>query len=169
MRLTIILFLAVFTFQISDIAPVRRPAAVKTCCGRAICSCKHAKGAACGYRALLEKARDIAAGQHCHLKAKPAMETLHCRMKAKSAPVQEEEVIAPDEQAQAAASFSKAPCHRSSGKSFSVNVCRDMENPVIQEIPLFQKSDFLFPYDFLLPPSMLSRGIERPPQSAFLF
>ena len=45
-----IILAAVFTFQILDIPPVRNAFNAKTCCGRTICSCSHAKGSDCPFR-----------------------------------------------------------------------------------------------------------------------
>lgn len=169
MRFAIIFLLTAFTFQVSDIAPVYRPAVVKTCCGRPVCLCKHAKGANCDYRAAL--ARMMKQSVHCHLKAKPVVQPQaklpHCHMKAKNIPSAEK--LVSDYQAEETMSFSKAPCHRSSGKTPAQGVCRDMENFPVAETTAFKQIDFLFPHTLPALPSADSRAFERPPKLIPLF
>ncbi len=46
----VILMAALFAFQSFDVPPARNAANPKTCCGRAVCLCSHAKGAHCPFR-----------------------------------------------------------------------------------------------------------------------
>lgn len=70
----IALFTAVFTFQVLDVPVFLGKQNPKTCCGRVICQCTHAKGAFCPFKksqkAVLPPAAETA-HKHCHLPAKP--------------------------------------------------------------------------------------------------
>ncbi len=46
----VVLMTALFSFQAFDIPPARNAVNPKTCCGRAVCMCSHAKGARCHFR-----------------------------------------------------------------------------------------------------------------------
>ena len=46
----VIFMTALFLFQSFDVPPPRNAANPKTCCGRAVCMCSHAKGAHCPFR-----------------------------------------------------------------------------------------------------------------------
>ena len=55
MRIAALLIIAIFTFQILDVPPLPDRPNPKTCCGRAVCLCGHAKGALCPFHKTAEK------------------------------------------------------------------------------------------------------------------
>lgn len=46
----VIFMAALFSFQVLDIPPARNAVNSKTCCGKTVCMCSHAKGAHCPIR-----------------------------------------------------------------------------------------------------------------------
>jgi len=159
----VMLLAGIFTIQIFDIPPSRNMSNPHTCCGRAICMCKHAKGAQCPFRHgmsddsnMIQRVGEskvvapVASHKSCHLN-----KTESPKMPQAAAP----------SKAVGGFAFTKAPCATDAPKSV---------------LPQYSK-DFLFPASsgkFLLMPQgtipvssfdalllLREHGIYRPPRS----
>ncbi len=68
MRTSVLILLVIFNVQVFDVPPVLKVSNPKTCCGRAVCLCRHAKGEFCAIRNGQNQERQQAALHHksCH-------------------------------------------------------------------------------------------------------
>ncbi len=106
------LFLAgAFAFQTFDIPPVRNALNPKTCCGRPVCLCKHAKDAVCPFR--YEREQELKVHESCHLHGNKSKDAF-----LKDS--QEDEQSTPK-----GINFAKAPCHSETPKSVLPGYCKD--------------------------------------------
>ena len=160
MRTFAFFILTVFSFQILDVPPlgVYRP---KTCCGRAICACQHAKGALCTFRFSGRDdpapTRNAGAGgmhAHCHL----AQNT-----KAAGAASPQTVKAAPAKKMPGMRLLTQAPCHTNSPKTTLLGSARDFEAGAKTLVSPDLRVQFLPVALRNAPLRKASRRIDRPP------
>lgn len=106
MKLSVLFLACLFALQITDIPPRPLTENPKTCCGRVICACTHARGARCDFRARKPASEH---GAHC---------AMHSAKPAPADSVSEKKVSAIIQKIKTARRiFGKAPCHRDTPKS----------------------------------------------------
>lgn len=146
----IALFTAVFTFQVLDVPVFLGKQNPKTCCGRVICQCTHAKGAFCPFKKSEKTVLPPASGtahKHCHLPAKQDTRKIET---GTPSPVR---------------GWTKAPCASDAPKSTLPGYSRDSILPVA-EIPLqILRAEKIPPHFFqqLYPVDLPS--LKRPPKA----
>lgn len=148
------LLAGLFAFQILDVPPPAAYKNSKTCCGRVICLCKHAKGAACDFK----KKPALPAAET----PKPAMHG-HCAMKKQTPAPEAVEVPL----SQGAATFTKAPCSSHAPASVLPRTFKDylFVFAFSPETTLFLDYEPAF-YQETLPLTPV-KGIEHPPRTFF--
>jgi len=156
MRISVLLILAIFVFQTFDIPPSRNMPNPKTCCGRAVCMCKHEKGAFCPFRHglpedLNENEIQKANLQHksCHLhKAAEAVKTQKIK---DSFPI-------------TGFAFTKAPCASDAPKTVLPEYSKDFLFPTSSGHFVLAKQGSVPFSSFNALPLLREQGIERPPR-----
>lgn len=154
--------LGIFTFQIFDIPPRRNIANPQTCCGRAICMCKHAKGGFCPFRHGLGDDVDAKLGG---VKKTPAPVGPH-----KSCHLHKTESTKPSPTVKSSKptdrfTFTKAPCAANAPKSVLPQYSKDFLFPASSgKFLLMQQGTIsVSSFDALL--LLGEHGIYRPPRS----
>ena len=143
MRLLPLLLLAVFTFQILDLPAPANRSNPKTCCGRAVCLCKHEKGALCPFRHGMKAAEEKGQDGYCRL---------HANQKKNQIP-------------DSGVLFTKAPCAGESPKAAaSFGYSRDFNLVPRGEYPFNAQREFLASPVFPVPGLIEPQGIDRPPR-----
>ncbi len=160
LNLALVIVTAAFAFQTVDYLPVHSEPGVhaKTCCGRAVCTCKHAKGAFCPMRGKMNvkssHADQESGSQHtgmkkaCHFKA-AKQETLSASVKLpKGAQV-----------------FTSAPCAADTPKTLLPQYAKDFFFPVSSETARLINEEAISLDAFLTLPLPRGQGIDHPPRN----
>ncbi len=144
MRTFAFLLLAIFTLQTFDLPPVRQGHNAKTCCGRAICLCKHAKDAQCPFHHKIKSAKPS-----CHLHKENTEKAVQPIKESKS----KDRFV-----------FSKAPCASDAPKSIVPGYSKDFIFP--SSAPRFRLNaqNFHRAQTSNALPFIQGRGIYRPPK-----
>ena len=155
-QFTLYFLTAVFAFQTVDFLPARHGVHAKTCCGRTVCQCKHAKGAFCPMRAAMN-------AKHAH--AQPDV-SAHgakkaCHFSGGHAKAKQPIPALP----KGTCVFSSAPCATDTPQSLLPQYAKDFFVPLTvgnfhaaNEEPVLLNSRF----DLPLP---RAQGIDHPPRS----
>lgn len=152
MKLFTLSLLMIFSFQILDIPPMRNAPNPKTCCGRPICLCTHAKGAFCSFRAQKMKQEHPIAQKHCHL-PKPAGKQV-----AKNTEHPKAAFPQP-------ISFSKAPCHTDAPKTAMIRGSfQDFDVLPLKGFSVHFNQEFLFLPSLKYPKLISVSAIDHPPK-----
>jgi hypothetical protein len=141
MRILAFVLLASFTAQVMDIPPARAMPHSKTCCGRSICSCQHAKGALCPLRHKAPRV-ETSAHKSCHLK----------KAKVKTAPLPQGPV------------FASGPCASGVPKMHLPQYAKDFLSVPSTAPPVLIQKEIIPDFSFARPPAFSGRGIEYPPR-----
>jgi len=161
MRVSVLFLLAIFVFQIVEIPPPQGAVNPKTCCGRTVCLCTHAKGAFCPLKHKTQKRtqqlKESNHRRHCHLEVS---QNIHDTGSDAIQPSRETSRTFP--------MFKKAPCHRDAPKTTLAGTSREFilasnAGPFlkdrIENLPLSY---------FQFSPLLQSKKIDHPPKSSFL-
>lgn len=145
-------------FALSSVSAVPFPVSKnpKTCCGRSVCMCTHAKGERCPFKHGGEKAaKQDKPSCHLNSKMKSGHDSHHVDQ-VKKAP-------------ESTSRFRAAPCHSSNPESTAPNTTKDFLADA--RVPLFEilTSGPFKPSSNLFPPSIFSEKIKHPPRFVLLF
>jgi len=151
MRAAIFLFLTIFTVQIMDVPPVLQHSNPKTCCGRTICACKHAKGAFCPFRHGLHEGsgQKEVSRKSCHLHGHEAEAVSH-----------EVTGRGPTE----GLVFSKAPCSSDIPKVDLPLYSKEFVGAGLSEHFMLFKQGRVPAFSSHALPLLRAHGLERPPR-----
>lgn len=161
MRLFILVFVVLFSLQLLDVPPVRQINNPKTCCGRVVCSCKHAKGAFCPIKHKKQLQLKVVTlneipKSHCHLPVVKSTEYLPGKSDVKQSSRPER-------------LLSKAPCASDTSKTVVPGGLRDFD--FVSKYASFSSPSMQFiPHNALAMPILIrSTGIDRPPRFLLSF
>ncbi len=145
------LFLAaIFTFQTFDIPPIRNALNPKTCCGRPVCLCTHAKGDPCPFR--YEREQELQAREHCHLPGN------------KSNAVSSNDSHAGEQSIPKGINFAKGPCHSDASKSVLPEYSKDFLFSISPTDFYLKRLEFFSVSCFRAWPLIREQGIDHPPR-----
>lgn len=161
MRLFILALIAMLSVQLLDMPPARSGHNPKTCCGRAVCLCKHAKGAFCPIKHKKQlQLKAVTPNEmpqpHCHLPAVKNAERLPGKSDVKQS-------------SRAERLLSKAPCASDTSKTVVPGYSRDFDF-VLKNANFSSPSMQFIPLNALAMPILIrSTGIDRPPRFLLSF
>jgi len=166
MKFLALLILMCFSFQTVDVPPAAAAKSTKTCCGRAICLCKHAKGAPCDYKAHK-------ASEQVKVEAERSLDgdcPFHKGMKKsemKTAGADKAVAMRIKTLNETASGFTQAPCHTNTPKSLLPNTVRDYEPPLSFEMADVSSFQAWFQNDSKFYHSPGLSGPDHPPRVLF--
>ncbi len=152
---------AIFALQSFDIPPVPNFFNPKTCCGKTVCLCSHAKGALCPIRQHRE-AVSKAPLSPVHGGSSVAVPHKACHLPlSPKADVQKEET----EKKEGQIVFGKAPCHKDAPPSVLPGFSKDFITavPVVSSFSSNQTTVPTAVFDARL--LLWQQGIDRPPKA----
>lgn len=153
MRLTATVLMAFLSLHFVEISPMLlrfKMPNPKTCCGRAVCLCTHAKGSFCPFKKPLPNRQDDHAHRQsiCHLKGK--------LLAAHAAPRPEPGLF-----------LKKAPCHADQPKASLPNVAKEFDFNFFSQSGESEESDFFFRPRPRFPDFLFDHRLGKPPKIIF--
>lgn len=164
MRLFAFALLTLFSFQVLDIPPLRNVPNPRTCCGRPVCLCTHAKGAFCPIKYKREQSQKTlaraaeekpTAHKHCHLKRETPGGAAKEEPSRVNLPVRETFPV-----------FKKAPCHSEKSPVSHPSSAKEFVLGLSGTSGVLQGTERWFPLKFHEYDSSFAGGIDHPPKLA---
>ncbi len=168
MRILALALLMSFSFQTVDVPPTSAAKNPKTCCARAICLCKHAKGAPCDYKAH-KASEQVKVTAERSLDGDCPFHKGMMKSEMKASGADKAVAVRVAKLNETAAGFTQAPCHTNTPKSLLPNTVRDYEPSLSFEMSDVPSSHVWFQNDskFYLFPGL--SGPDHPPRVLFSF